>query len=74
MSWLPHLPVRSEQDTTANFETVAAAILKGRGAPEGFVGAPVGTIYLREGGGPGNTMYVKESGVTPTDPKGWVAK
>lgn len=71
MGWLPHIPVRSELDATENFQVIAATILKGRGAPEGRVGAPVGTLYLREDGKPGATLYVKEEAVSPTDPNGW---
>ena len=56
---------------TENFQTIAAVIMRGRGAPEGRVGAPVGVIYLREDGGPGTTLYVKEAAVHPTDPNGW---
>lgn len=43
----------------------------GDGTPEGVVVAPVGTIYLREDGGAGTVLYVKESGTGAT---GWVAK
>jgi hypothetical protein len=71
MSWLPHIPVRSEQDATQNFEAIAALIIRGRGSPEGRVAAPVGVIYLREDGKPGETMYVKEEAVGPTDTNGW---
>ena len=43
----------------------------GVGSPEGAVTARVGTMYLREDGGAGTTLYVKESGAGPT---GWAAK
>jgi hypothetical protein len=46
-------------------------ILSGSGSPEGVVSAPVGSIYTRSDGGPGSTLYVKESGDGAT---GWVAK
>lgn len=74
MSWIPHIPVTSEQSSTENFEAIAGAILKGRGTPENRVGAPVGSLYLREDGGKGSTFYVKELAVSPTDMNGWVAK
>ena len=43
------------------------------GPPEGVVTATAGALYLRlnSGGGPGTTLYVKESGTGNT---GWVAK
>lgn len=43
----------------------------GEGSPEAVVAAPVGTLYMREDGGAGTTLYVKESGSGDT---GWVAK
>lgn len=45
--------------------------LSGTGSPESAKTAPVGTLYTRTDGGPGTTLYVKESGVGNT---GWVAK
>jgi hypothetical protein len=48
-----------------------AQILRGTGTPVSTVSAPVGSIYLREDGGPGSTLYVKESGSGAT---GWAAK
>ncbi len=74
MSWLPHIPVTSEQGSTENFEAIVATIFKGRGTPENRVGAPVGAIYLREDGGKGTTFYVKEKAISPTDTTGWAAK
>lgn len=72
MSWLPHIPVRSEFDATENFQRIASTIIKGHGSPEGVVGASVATVFLREDGGPGSTLYVKEKARNPTDPYGWV--
>jgi hypothetical protein len=46
-------------------------ILTGANSPEGGITAPVGSLYLRTGGGAGTTLYVKESGTGNT---GWVAK
>lgn len=43
----------------------------GSGTPEGVVTAPVGSLYTREDGGAGTTLYVKESGTGNT---GWIAK
>lgn len=43
----------------------------GTGSPEGVVTAPVGTAYLRNDGGAGTTLYVKETGTGNT---GWAAK
>jgi hypothetical protein len=43
----------------------------GTGSPETVVTADVGTVYLREDGGIGTTLYVKESGTGNT---GWAAK
>ena len=43
----------------------------GVGSPEGVVTSIVGGVYTRQDGGPGTTLYVKESGSGNT---GWVAK
>lgn len=43
----------------------------GTGSPEGFVAAPTGSSYINIIGGPGITLYIKESGSGNT---GWVAK
>jgi hypothetical protein len=43
----------------------------GAGSPEGVVTAPVGSLYTRNNGGAGTTLYVKETGAANT---GWVAK
>lgn len=47
-----------------------AAIYAGSGSPESSVTATVGSIYQRNDGGDGTTLYVKESGSSNT---GWVA-
>ena len=46
-------------------------ITSGTGSPEGALGAPVGSLFLRTDGGAGTTLYVKQSGSSNT---GWVAK
>lgn len=46
-------------------------ITAGSGTPEGAVTGAVGSLYLRNDGGVGTCMYVKESGAGNT---GWVAK
>ena len=43
----------------------------GVGSPEGVVTSIVGGLYVRQDGGPGTTLYVKESGSGNT---GWAAK
>ncbi|SHK92436.1 hypothetical protein SAMN05444266_101605 [Chitinophaga jiangningensis] len=43
----------------------------GAGSPEGVVPGNIGALYTRTDGGPGSTLYVKESGTGAT---GWVAK
>ena len=43
----------------------------GVGSPEGIVSSIVGGLYVRQDGGPGSTLYVKEFGTGNT---GWVAK
>lgn len=52
-------------------EFAGALLIRGTGSPEGIVTATVGSIYTREDGGAGTTLYVKESGSGNT---GWVAK
>lgn len=49
----------------------ARNILTGAGTPEGAVTASVGSIYLRNDGGAGTSLYVKETGAGNT---GWVGK
>lgn len=51
---------------------VSPRMLWGSGDPEGVVTADVGTIFIREDGSPGATMYLKESGSGTS--AGWVAK
>ena len=46
-------------------------ISAGTGTPEGAVGGPIGSLFLRTDGGASTTLYVKQSGVGNT---GWVAK
>lgn len=46
-------------------------IYTGTGTPEGAVTASVGSLFLRQDGGAGTTLYVKESGSGAT---GWVGK
>lgn len=56
----------------ADAEAVAEMFHTGTGSPEGVLTAPVGAIYTRTDGGPGTTLYVKESdgtGNTGWDPK-----
>lgn len=45
--------------------------VSGTGSPEGVLAATVGSTFTRTDGGPGATLYVKESGAGTT---GWVAK
>lgn len=51
-----------------NFVTVKGVRLYGSGSPEGTVTASVGELYRRTDGGPGTTLYIKESGAGST---GW---
>jgi hypothetical protein len=46
-------------------------LLTGLGSPEGVVTSSPGVLYLNLSGGPGVTLFVKESGTGST---GWVAK
>lgn len=57
--------------TGAVFAALAkSGILTGEGNPEGKVAAKVGTIYRRNDGALGSTLYVKNSGADET---GWAA-
>jgi hypothetical protein len=49
----------------------AVVVLSGFGDPNGSVPASIGSLYMRINGGPGTTLYVKESGPGVT---GWVPK
>lgn len=51
--------------------TTGVGIIRGSGAPESAVTAPVGSIYLRTDGGASTSFCVKESGTGNT---GWVCK
>ncbi len=44
----------------------------GDGTPEGKIRASVGSMYLRQDGGTGTTLYIKEEGMRTNT--GWVAK
>lgn len=57
--------------TSSWFGTEACRLLSSTGDPEGSVTAGVGSLFLRQDGGAGTTLYVKESGTGNT---GWVAK
>lgn len=46
----------------------AVKILQGAGSPESVVTAPLGSLYLRNDGGVGTTLYVKSTGTGNT---GW---
>ncbi len=50
---------------------IAFQIVWGAGSPEGVISARVGSMYLRQDGGAGTTLYIKESGTGST---GWIAK
>lgn len=52
-------------------DALEALIQTGAGSPEGVVTADVGTLYLRTDGGPGTTLYSKESG---SGSSGWEPK
>jgi hypothetical protein len=45
-------------------------VVTGTGSPEGVVTAPIGSVYHRDDGGTGTSLYIKESGAGNT---GWVA-
>lgn len=64
--------ITDDASVQRNFEALARRIYTGRGSPEGVVAGRVGALYLREDGGAGTTLYVKET--SPTDKTGWVAK
>ena len=54
-----------------NASTFGANIFAGLGDPNGNVTARVGSLFLRQDGGVGTTLYVKETG---TASAGWIAK
>jgi hypothetical protein len=57
-------------DSILTWNGTSVKDLIGTGDPEGVVEADPGSIYRRTDGGAGTTLYVKETGSTPT---GWVA-
>lgn len=52
--------------------TIGQFLNTGAGSPNGVVTASPPALYLNRSGGPGLTLYVKESGVNTNT--GWVAK
>ncbi len=62
-------------DYTDHFSTVAtvegARIYSGDVSPETTVAAPEGSLYMRDTGATGTTLYLKETGTTTSS--GWVA-
>jgi hypothetical protein len=56
---------------TLGVAATSPRVVSGSVAPENVVTAPVGSLYLRTGGGAATSFYVKESGTGNT---GWVAK
>ncbi len=48
-----------------------AIVLSGTGSPEGVIAANIGSMYTRDDGSTGTTLYIKEAGSGNT---GWVAK
>lgn len=52
--------------------TSGPLVLTGTGTPESTVSAPVGSMFMRDDGGAGTSLYVKESGGTGNT--GWIAK
>ncbi len=61
------------QATVGSLEVAAGGpvLSQGAGTPEGAVAAGVGSIFMRNDGGAGTSMYVKETGTGNT---GWVGK
>lgn len=57
--------------TGIQFGAAETKLRSGTGSPEGVVTAPVGSLYCRDDGGAGTSLYVKESGTGNT---GWVGK
>lgn len=59
------------QVTQSQVVNATTAVYVGAGTPEGSVAAGIGAVFLRTDGGPGTTLYMKESGVGTT---GWIAR
>lgn len=66
-----YAPLNAFSYTFNPFTTSGAAMYSGAGSPEGVQTANVGSLYLRNNGGAGTCLYIKESGSGNT---GWVAK
>lgn len=70
----PHPGYLTQAEADALYQPLASVlsmIHTGAGSPESVLTATVGHIYLRNNGGAGTTLYVKESGSGNT---GWIAK
>lgn len=66
-----YAPVNAFQYTFNPFTSSGSGMYSGAGSPEGVQTANVGSLYLRNDGGAGTCLYIKESGTGNT---GWVAK
>lgn len=64
--------IRVNGSATRYFVTSNRFITGGNGSPNGIVAANPGSLYLRQDGGAGTCLYVKESGGSTST--GWVAK
>ncbi len=67
----PSIPTEGPKNT-ANWEALSQILITGKGDPAGKVRGRIGTLYLREDGKAGETLYVKESGEGTAE--GWEAK
>lgn len=62
-------------DSAVLIRQIQGKVRWGKGDPETVVEAPRGVLWLREDGGIGSTLYVKEQDAIAGDPKkGWNAK
>lgn len=71
MTWPLASPTVEGAGNQLNWEQFSTFFHTSKGDPENVIAAQVGSIYLRQDGGAGTTLYVKESGTGNT---GWVAK
>jgi len=67
---LPQAIPNGSECVVVSINSPVAGWFTGSGSPNGVLAAPIGSIYVNQIGGQGNTFWVKEVGIGNT---GWVA-
>lgn len=71
MGLLSDPTIRDFAGVQRNFDSIARRIFVGNGSPEGNLPAPRGSVFMREDGGVGTSLYAKQSAASIKT--GWLA-